>query len=464
VRPFPLVLLLAACSNDFKLNEQVSTLTVTPSVTDAGIVAVGSETLLPLSLYAQDGDVAVISVDVLNVQGEWFSLVDTAFPTVANGETATLTLSYLPQEEGLDWARVTVTTDEALTPSHEVAVRGEAAVPTARIYPSLLDFGPVQTGTSATLDVTIVNEGRVVLDLASVGFDNDRFSVDDALPLSVIVGAEATVGVTYTAADESEQTGEATLELGASVDPVTLRANACSTASGDLYDSDGDGFSFCAGDCDDWDGGVNPSVVETCDSVDQDCDGVVDDGTSCFDDDGDGFSEEGGDCNDGDDAVSPASSEVDNNGVDDDCDGTTDSGSVDDDSDGYSASAGDCDDGDPDVFPGAPEEADGVDNDCDGTIDEGTAVYDDDGDGYSEARGDCDDTDSAAAPGLPEAADFTDNDCDGTVDEGTVNYDDDGDGFTETGGDCNDTNAAISPGEPETTGNHVDDDCDGVTS
>ena len=456
--------MLAACSNDFKLNEQSAALTVTPLVSDAGTLALGSEALLPLVLYAQDGDVSVISVDVLNVEGEWFTLQDSALPTVTNGETATLTVSYVPQEEGLHWARVTVNTNEATTPGHEVDVRGEGALPAARFYPSLLDFGPVRPGTLGTLGVTILNEGRVPLDLGAVAFDNDRYSLDTSLPVSVVVGGSATVGVTYAADDASEQTGEARFDIGASLDPLVLRANACSTASGDLYDSDGDGYSFCAGDCDDWDRGVNPGAIETCDSVDQACDGSVDEGTSCVDDDGDGFSEDDGDCNDGDTSVSPAAAEVDGNGVDDDCDGMTDDGSVDNDRDGYSTAAGDCDDGNRDVFPGAPEPADGLDNDCDGLVDEGTSVYDDDGDGYSEDRGDCDDSDPAVSPGRAEAPDFVDNDCDGTVDEGTVYFDDDGDGYTETGGDCNDANPSVNPGQPEVSGNHVDDNCDGVTS
>jgi hypothetical protein len=90
--------------------------------------------------------------------------------------------------------------------------------------------------------------------------------------------------------------------------------------------------------------------------------------------------------------------------------------------------------------------------------------FDDDRDGVTESGGDCDDTDSSIYPGATETADWNDDDCDGTVDEGTTNYDDDGDGFSELGGDCNDADASVNPGEPETTGNGVDDDCDGTTS
>jgi hypothetical protein len=41
-------------------------------------------------------------------------------------------------------------------------------------------------------------------------------------------------------------------------------------------DADGDGFAACAGDCDDSNPGVNPAAAETCNAVDDDCDGAAD--------------------------------------------------------------------------------------------------------------------------------------------------------------------------------------------
>jgi len=59
--------------------------------------------------------------------------------------------------------------------------------------------------------------------------------------------------------------------------------------------------------------------------------------------------------------------------VDNDCDGLVDEGTnyYDDDGDGYTEADGDCDDGDPHVHPGHGEDPDGLDNDCNGQVDEG---------------------------------------------------------------------------------------------
>ena len=71
--------------------------------------------------------------------------------------------------------------------------------------------------------------------------------------------------------------------------------------TGTAVDADGDG-SPAAGDCDDSDAAVNPGATEVCDGIDNDCDGLTDSaddsvtGTSTFyaDADGDGYGGIGG--------------------------------------------------------------------------------------------------------------------------------------------------------------------------
>jgi hypothetical protein len=90
------------------------------------------------------------------------------------------------------------------------------------------------------------------------------------------------------------------------------------------------------------------------------------------DDDGDSFEKLEGDCNDRNEFVYPGAEEVLDSGLDNDCDGVADDGTdtSDLDEDGVTIAAGDCDDNRDDVYPDAPELLDGRDNDCDLEVDE----------------------------------------------------------------------------------------------
>ncbi len=168
---------------------------------------------------------------------------------------------------------------------------------------------------------------------------------------------------------------------------------AFTTVSSTPSDVDGDGWSESDGDCDDGDAAIYPGQSEDCDDVDNNCNGVTDEGFA--DTDGDGTL----DCMDSETC----------DGVDNDGDGQIDEGFPDDDGDGVKDCLG-------------VETCDGADNDGDGEIDEG---FDADGDGYTEcgshsAAADCDDANADVNPGASEApSDLVDNDCDGLVDEGS---------------------------------------------
>ncbi len=226
-------------------------------------------------------------------------------------------------------------------------------------------------------------------------------------------------------------------------------ADVDTSTGGTWYaDSDGDGYGDAGTpvaacdqpaatttddqDCDDADPAVNPAASETCSGVDDDCDGLVDD-----DDPADATTWYADNDSDGDgDPLNTATA----------CTPGT----------GYVANADDCDDTDPAISTNATELCDGVDNDCDGTTDgpdawDATSWYaDSDGDGHGDATSstlacdaptghvasddDCDDTDPALSPSAAEECDDIDNDCDGAIDEDFVTgqtfyRDADGDGL-----------------------------------
>ncbi len=263
-------------------------------------------------------------------------------------------------------------------------------------------------------------------------------------------------------------------------------------------DEDEDGYCAEVDDCDDGDAAVNPDATElTGDEVDSDCDGteichadadadgytdgsVLSDDADCSDPGEATTASEHVDCDDADAAVNPGATEL-CDGVDNDCDGSTDDDAAadagtwyaDSDGDGFGdpdssdvdcvqptgfvEDATDCDDGEAAIHPDATELCDGVDNDCDGTIDDYDAAdapswyADGDGDGFgdpgstttacSQPSGyvgntdDCDDGEPLAYTGATELCDGVDNDCDDTVDNDDAAdasswyADSDGDGF-----------------------------------
>ena len=162
-------------------------------------------------------------------------------------------------------------------------------------------------------------------------------------------------------------------------------------------------------DCDDTDPGVNPGAEESCNGVDDDCDGETDEGAIGSDwypdGDGDGY---------GIGSVTATA-----------CNQPSGTAAVD----------GDCNDDDPSVNPGATEVCNEIDDDCDSEIDEGTTAdtwyRDTDGDGYGTSlsmvscgqpsgfvaeTGDCDDDDDTINPGASEICNGLDDDCDTVTD------------------------------------------------
>jgi len=262
---------------------------------------------------------------------------------------------------------------------------------------------------------------------------------------------------------------------------------SCGGTTSDFVDNDGDGWAPLA-DCDDNNSEIHPLAEEIpYNDVDEDCDGLA-----TYDADMDGYNKIdtvdpegniGTDCDDGDRTIHPDAREIPYDNIDQDCDGLEDDG--DGDGDGYSSTlvGGDdcCDSGmevsslgcspatAASINPGAVEiPYDNIDQDCDGR-DYGSSTIegDEDGDGFATDDNpeglDCDDTDEFIYPGAPERCNYKDDDCDGLTDEDLVDVDNDG---SPACLDCDDYDADRFPGniEDEFFGayNDIDEDCDGI--
>jgi large repetitive protein len=253
--------------------------------------------------------------------------------------------------------------------------------------------------------ITEEEEGNILVDEDGDTFFSDE-DCDDSNPLIYPNADEICDGIDNNCNDLIDEDVMTTYYQDFDEDGFgdsTKTEESCSTP---------DGYSLTGTDCDDNEPLSFPGSIETCDNIDNNCDGEIDEGVGILffgDMDGDGY---------GDEETPILSCEI---------------------KMGLAEVFGDCDDSNSTVYPEAPELCDNLDNDCDADIDEdatSTFYADIDNDGFGDPETatelcsltegfvgnnlDCNDIDTNISPLIPEICDEVDNNCDGNIDEGVL--------------------------------------------
>jgi hypothetical protein len=252
--------------------------------------------------------------------------------------------------------------------------------------------------------------------------------------------------------------------------------NNCNTLVDEGFtDTDNDQLSNCVDWDDDNDGepditdcaptnaAIFSSQKEACNGIDDNCNGLTDEGfedldgdkiPNCIDTDvdGDGILNNLDNCPE---KENPSQQNSDNDAIGNACD-------LDDDNDN-TPDVSDCGPYNAEIHPGAKEECDAVDNNCDGQIDEG--YPDTDGDGKSDCGGNDKDVDNDGVLDSQDNCPLVSNPDQQNSDTDLIgdvcDTDDDNDGTVDTD-DCAPTNPKIGPKANESC-DGIDNNCDNVT-
>lgn len=301
------------------------------------------------------------------------------------GESSLVEITFIPEDQKEAYCTLNVASDDASNPTIPVYIQGNTGSDPDNEAPTVYIRSP---------EAGYVHNSVNDIELEINVFDANQPAQSLSCKVNSTINVQANVA-DCTPADESGHVFVSipVEEFEPGVDTLVVRvtdaAGVRSQASVSILystpypesDDDGDGFGTedtgILLDCDDANTNSYPYAAEIYDGLDNDCDALIDEGTTGADDDGDSFSE----------------------------------------------ALGDCDDTDEDSYPGAPESPDYKDNDCDDEVDENTTLRDDDGDGFAEVNNDCNDLKDDISPSAVELCDNIDNDCNGRVDDGCLSLD-----------------------------------------
>lgn len=267
-----IVLLFAACT-DYAVNAKddgaeaggdsdssAPKILVDPERIDFGGLAVGSSAEPQVVTVQNVGD-ADLYVSGIDVVGAGFTTTSLGGPWLSPGDSDTFVVTYTAEAQGVVNGTVTVHSDDPDWPAVDVELAGEGLVPDIDVSPATYDFGTLEPGASASMDVTVTNTGSATLTVDLVDWQTGTpemvLSAGTPSAFTLDPGATQTYTITYTPTDDVAD--EAFLSF-TSDDPDEPVATANVYGNGRIFEGFSTGW-YIVDDSTNYETTSNPSYV-----------------------------------------------------------------------------------------------------------------------------------------------------------------------------------------------------------
>ena len=222
----------ASTGSDRQAKQVQSQLSVIPINASFPNVVVGTNNTMTITLTSS-GNTSV-TVSQSNVTGAGFSVVGLTPPiTLTAGQSGRFTVRFTPQTPGNVAGTLSLFSDASNSPT-TVSLSGSGVAPIflLAVSPTLLSFGKVTVGSSATQTVTLTNTGNSTVNISQINVSGSEFSESGLTPpLTLAAGQAASLSVTFAPIASGAATGSVSVVSDAINSLATIALSGSSLQS-----------------------------------------------------------------------------------------------------------------------------------------------------------------------------------------------------------------------------------------
>ena len=198
-------------------------LSVTPSSASFGNVTVGVPSTQAFQL--KNSGTGTLSITQVDVTGSGFRSSSLSMPiSLGTGQASSFNVEFAPSTAGAVTGSVSIVSDASTSPvAIALTGTGVAVTRTLSFNPTSLTFGSVNTGSSASLPVTVTNPGNGSVQISGITESGAGFALSGAgTPVTLNPNQSLTFNVSFNPSAAGAENASVTVTSNASGSPVTI--------------------------------------------------------------------------------------------------------------------------------------------------------------------------------------------------------------------------------------------------